>query len=729
MDPDHSTKPQQPLNDHAPQPLGMDFEYSEKPGEKAPEAPRDTQKYSHLDPQDDVVTAPPHENQEVLKQESTVEEIAAQPGSVQPADDGIQSNPIYTPEELEALKKALSIDLNEVLKLSSPGQTILKQFQESLLGVMGENHSYVAKRLENVESREAIQALNRYISDADRGKAAVESTLRQLGNEEKAKQSSWSWVTTHIADGQTLQALVATALAMIFKEIAWYFPRIISVLGALPQDIDGLAMSFVKSGLATNQTLTSSLVENWLAANRTLVETAGYQMQGYSPQATGKLGEIFAERWITANLLAAVLEYSATVWGQTLWKNKGYSMNTWLGIAQGFDIIAALVALKLTGSEIGLTEVLSLGSSVLAVAVTTGMLNGIATKAGDYARNLFHSREPHENHDGVQQEPVELGPVDIEVAQIPLPDARDARRHATNIGHFLNAFPEIEWVAQREQLRDLYKCIESVLEDGEKLKNHMGPAPAAEQAAGSNSENLNILRDYRDALKKVLMIQEEVVQDTGRAIIEMDKVTQLIQEMESINEDMEKAAGRNYSKIAFYTGMGTTYFGGAFLGNIGPLIKVPGLENLNVRATINALASVPAQTLANLGHLKRKEKPGTSKTTRFIKSQAIAAPLTPPEFLLMQWGFVLSDLGKALAGKTRTAPAQSYPALPEIRSMQEFLRLLISVLFTKYALGYELKPQHAVGLGINGAGTLAGALLSRFRSETSVPQHAVGIRL
>jgi hypothetical protein len=600
-------------------------------------------------------------------------------------------------EDLNALRK----QFKALLSSNDSRDATLRELHSLLRRAIGDTRSSVADRLGTQEAS-AIRELEACMSDSKKTRELAQTTLSMLDALESSfpgRQTLWPSPNEKIAQGVsslreaadagTVKSIVAAAAAMASKNIAWYLSRAI-----LLKDV--------------------------------------------SPNAMGALAGLVAGRWVLANGIAALAEYPLTVYGQKVWReDKGYSIITLGAITQGFDIFASLLALKATGNSIGVPEVLSLAPSALAVATTTGMLNSTFGKAGDLIGRVFGKEKVAKDDligrfrsesESSEQPGTESDLADIEEAQTPLPGGAEAQKQAATIRHLLDAFPKAAWAAKKELLNTFCETIRDLLDKEETIKALVSSRPVSTEGTahdGFIEDAIKAFRDHQEHLQGLLAIQEHASADHEIAA-QMDKVTNLLSEMEGIKKDLEVNGGTNYKALGFYLGMGAVYTGAILAGNVGQSTSLETLKNLNLRATLNAVGSVSAQTLANLGHLVLKDKPGVGKWTRFLKSWGIAAAITPAEFVPLQWGIALSDLGKSLAGRTPEAPAQNWPALPEVRAIQEFTRLAINIGFNVIALGEKLKPEHVVGLSINGVATAAGTALARLKAQTPPQSNQMG---
>src|SRR4029077_3515725 len=180
---------------------------------------------------------------------------------------------------------------------------------------IGDTSSYVAHRLEQPDVQ-AIRELEACLHDTTKVEGIARSIIEMLDELDKrdvekqtwsdwAKEKGtryWNWAGDRVDSG-TAKSIGLAGAAMAFKNLAWYIPRAIS-------------------------------------------------MHGVSPGATGALAWRIGARLGVANVAAASLEYPATVASQRTWKELGKPQNTLGGFFQGFDMLAALVALKSSGDKI-----------------------------------------------------------------------------------------------------------------------------------------------------------------------------------------------------------------------------------------------------------------------------------------------------------------------------------------------------------------------------------------
>jgi hypothetical protein len=687
-----------------------------------------------------ALTGPP----DPISEPGTSEAIPLQPMRSAPADDGEvasaearTSQPQSQPLSRQDLKE-LRVRLKGMLSAKEQGEDTLRALHSLLGEAIGDSGSHVAHRLQSSDAR-AVRDLEACLLDSTKVDKIAHTTLTML-DELDAKfenQSNVDWAKEKVGDvvnwlgdrvdSGTAASIGAVGLAMVFKNIAWYASR------AIP-------------------------------------------MQGVSPEAGGALASRVAARWAAANFLAVTTEYPFTVRSQRMWKSLGHSMNTWLGIAQGFDMVSALVALKITGDNIDVSQGLALASAAAAVMVQTGMMNGLARRIT--GRNNGGGITPVENlpaetdspqrgagdeEQGVELDSAQRGAGDEEQGHVPpLPMGNEARRQAAKIRHLAEAFPEPGWKAKREQLQELGRRLEDLgrrLEDLEQIileqimrpivpthtesseteqptEDNLRPivrthAESSETEQPRQDNRLAIVNDslkafdaYRKNLSRLVdnPSQENIAEEGVAA--ETDKVNHLLEEMQRIRTDLDRSGGTDPKTIAFFAGMASTYIASILAGNIGGAVKSTSLQDLNVRATLNAVGSVPAQTFANLGHLLFKDNPARSERTQNFISILRAIGPTPAEFVPLQWAISLSDMAKSLAGKVSEAPAQNWPSLPEVRSLQELTRQVINVGFNVIALGEKVRAQHIGGLIVNVVGTAAATAAGAVRARLQASQPA-----
>jgi hypothetical protein len=273
--------------------------------------------------------------------------------------------------------------------------------------------------------------------------------------------------------------------------------------------------------------------------------------------------------------------------------------------------------------------------------------------------------------------------------------------------------------ARREKLGELASRVENLEETMRQV------FPTEDSRIAHANQAWEAFEAYRKNIHRLVDNPGQENRAEGESVAaQTNKVDHLLEEMRKIKTDLEKRGGKDPNTTAFLVGMASTYLGLFIAGNIGGRVKSTSLQNLNNRATLLAVGSVPFQTIANLGHLFLTDKhlDWLSIKTIFPRkymSTAVAIGLTPGEFVPLQWGIALADLGKSLAGKVPEAPKQNWPSLTQVRSFQEATRQAINFGFNALVLRQNIKLQHILGLGINLATAAATATVGGVAAAAS----------
>src|SRR4029077_5113905 len=150
--------------------------------------------------------------------------------------------------------------------------------------------------------------------------------------------------------------------------------------------------------------------------------------------------------------------------------------NTLGGFFQGFDMLAALVALKSTGDKIDGPQIGALLGAAAAAMTTAGMLNDLArgfhggNNAGEVTdiKKLPVELGSAERGAGDEEQGVELDSAgrvarDEEQVHAP-PKGNEARRQAAKLRNLTDAFPEPGLKARSGQLGELASRAENLEE-------------------------------------------------------------------------------------------------------------------------------------------------------------------------------------------------------------------------------------------------------------------------
>lgn len=568
-----------------------------------------------------------------------------------------------------------------VVRSSRKGRASITEFHQLLGRALGDEHTFAASRLHDRHVG-FIRAQNRALqnfAELERHAAWALEQIDWLDQEEHGPRTKaehavrlgqgWSDQAKDAFRRKEFLSVGLAGLGMFGKNASWYGPKFIPAGDAPIGDVNAMA-------------------------------------------------KLIAQRWAAANGGAATFEYMFAVLSQRLWVSSGNSLNTWQGIAQGWDMLAAAVLLKATGEKIHSNEVVGLAFSAFAVIAQTGMLNGLVErlygactgKRGDAAATPLFADAPEDE--------------EAQQVEMAMPDGSQARSGAASIGHLLNAFPEAKREVQHAEFLEHADRIDRLIESINQLAPAAAPPvteataphqalPAAEatEAAPAAAQEVaisialmrEILTQCRDDIGT--LTAPVVAADAEHAAAQERGMDAIINTLTAVQADLKKAGGIDPAAAAFVSGLALMFVGGAVAGNVGPAVGSKILSNLNTRGVLNALASVVGQLFSNFGHLLWKDNPELGRRAQHLVGYLRAVSFTPSEFVLLQTGITLSEKGRELAGTIPEAPAGGWPSGPTVRILQELARAVLNPMFNKFLLGQDLRLQHIAGFLVAALGS------------------------
>jgi hypothetical protein len=555
------------------------------------------------------------------------------------------------------------------------------RLQALLRQIIGGTNSAVLDRLDD-DDRQSILHLESCLTSAGETERLADAVLQQLRELDQhmgsrsLKSASVekliecrNWLIDSV-DGRVTAALALLAASMVAKNAAWQF-------GAYAQKF---APEY-------------------------------FSMEGVLPSDHQKLAARVATRWGTANAAAAIFEYPLSVATQKVWASMGLSMNTFQGAAIAVDMLAAGITLKTSGEEVHYNEGIGLALQAVAVLAYLGLISAFWSKLR--GKETLVTAEPL-NLDAATQS--------ADTAA-PLPTGQEAREQAAAISRLGKAFPDS---ARRNEGKKIQE-LRSRIEDVQGLLTQQGDQDLQSEEEGTIARNgigvqnqmihelVTQLTTYRQQLDQLTVPGNG--EDVAEARTSMDL---LLQKLEGLKEELERSGGRDPKTMLFFGTMSLAWFA-SLGGTIGAgLSPDPQLRNPNARGTVAAAGSVIGQTFAQLLHLAIKENPNHGPVARTAISTGISIGGTLFEFSLQQLGFALADQGKALAGKVPEAPERFWPTKPQMRTIMETLRMLLTVAFTNKVLGEKIEGHHLAATAISAGATALAVGLGYKQGEPKI---------
>lgn len=595
---------------------------------------------------------------------SEAEVAAAAPRVLQPAS--------------RAVLKVIREQAEAVVRSSKMGRASITDFHQHLRQALGGEDTFAAGRLSRRDV-DFIRAQSRALQNFSALERQAALTLEQIDRldqehgpltvTERAGRLGQGWLDqAKDAVGRAEVLSIGLAgLGMVGKNASWYGPKFIPSKDVQAGDVNAMA-------------------------------------------------KLIAERWAAANGGAATIEYMFAILSQRLWVGSGNSLNTWQGIAQGWDMLAAAVFLRATGEKIHSNEAVGLAFSAFAVIAQTGMLNGLVErlygactgKRGDAAATPLFAGELEDD--------------EARQAGLVMPEGSQARSGAASIGHLLNAFPETKRQVQQAEFLEHEQRIDRLIdslnelapqavhakettEATEAVAQHQalaaadvaGVAPDAVQEGARNIDTmLEILQRCRADITGTLTAPTGAA-DVEHAAAQEHGMDVIIRTLTAVQEDLKKAGGTSPAAAAFLGGLALMFIGGVVAGNVGPAVRSKVLGNLNTRGALNAIASVVGQLFGNFGHLLWKDNPELGRRMQHLVSYLRSVMFTPFEFVPLQAGITLSGKGQELVG--------GWPSGPTVRILQELARAILNPMFNKFLLGQDLRLQHIAGFLVAALGS------------------------